>query len=137
MNVLFDHYRIAVAGFDVVFAQRENSSGRSISGILPGTAFPAGMFKGRPIAFVRWESDGANQSEWQTSAVAAGHFDHVVGISPGYVTDRDWNDGGMEWLTLDLAQRNLRIPVDDEVSAGRVSRTTQYLPLHIGVRRAA
>jgi adenylate cyclase len=210
MDELFDHYGIAVAGFDIVFAERDNSSGlkvledlgrnqfrnmaqyqsvlarirprleydalfadkmkhrnvvlgyyfsnsergsgQSISGVLPKPVFPAGTFKGRPIAFLRWDSYGANLPELQNSAMTAGHFNPIVDfdgevrrvpmiveydgkyyeslslavaraalgmprLSPGYATDKDKNYGGMEWLTLDLAQGSLRIPVDDEVSS--------------------
>ena len=38
-------------------------------------------------------------------------------LSPGYATGKDKNYGGLEWLTLESAQGNLRIPVDAEVSA--------------------
>ena len=210
MDELFDHYRIAVAGFDIVFAEKDNSSGlkvledlgkdqfrnvaqyqsvlaqikphleydalfadkikhrnvvlgyyfsnsergadKSVSGVLPEPVFPAGTFKGRSIAFIRWDSYGANLPELQGSAASAGHFNPVVDfdgevrrvpmiveydgryyeslslavaraalgmprLSPGYATGKDKDYGGLEWLTLDTAQGNLRIPVDDEVSA--------------------
>lgn len=210
MDELFNHYGIAVAGFDVVFAEKDNSSGlkvledlgenqfrnvaqyqsvlsqikphleydalfadkikhrnvvlgyyfsnsergadKSVSGVLPEPVFPAGTFKGRPIAFMRWDSYGANLPELEGSAAAAGHFNPVVDfdgevrripmiveydgkyyeslslavaraalgmpkLSPGYATGKDKDYGGLEWLTLDTAQGNLRIPVDDEVSA--------------------
>lgn len=207
---LFGHYGVAVVGFDVVFAEKDTSSGlkvlqdlgknqfknvaqfqsvltqiephleydalfadkikhrnvvlgyyfgnsergasKSISGVLPEPVFPAGTFKGRPIAFMRWDSFGANLPELQSSAVTAGHFNPVVDfdgevrrvpmiveydgsyyeslslavvraalgmpkLSPGYAPNKDKNYGGLEWLTLDSAQGNLRIPVDEDVSA--------------------
>lgn len=210
MDKLFDHYGVAVAGFDVVFAEKDTSSGlkvlqdlgqnqfknvaqfqsvltqikphleydklfadkikqrnvvlgyyfsnsergsgKSISGVLPEPVFPAGTFKGRPISFMRWDSFGANLPELQSSAATAGHFNPVVDfdgevrrvpmiveydgayyeslslavvravlgmpkLSPGYATGKDKNYGGLEWLTLETAQGNLRIPVDAEVSA--------------------
>ncbi len=210
MDKLFDHYGVAVVGFDVVFAERDTSSGlkvlqdlgqnqfksmtqfqsvlsqikphleydqlfadkikhrnvvlgyyfsnsergyaKSMSGVLPEPVFPAGTFKGRPISFVRWDSYGANLPELQSSAAMAGHFNPkidfdgvvrrvpmiveydgayyeslslavvrtVLGmpkLTPGYATGKDKNYGGLEWLMLESAQGNLRIPVDDEVSA--------------------
>ena len=210
MDQLFDHYGVTVVGFDVVFAEKDNSSGlkvlqdlgqnqfkdmaqfqsvlarikphleydrqfadkirqrnvvlgyyfsnsergsaKSISGVLPEPVFPAGTFKGRPISFMRWDSYGANLPELQASAVTAGHFNPVVDfdgvvrrvpmiveydgayyeslslavvraalgmpkLSPGYATGKDKNYGGLEWLTLETSQGNLRIPVDAEVSA--------------------
>jgi len=210
MDELFDRYGVAVVGFDVVFAERDNSSGlkvlqelgrkqfrdvaqfqsvltqirplleyddlfagkirqrnvvlgyyfsnsergsdKSISGVLPEVVFPPGTFKGRPITFMRWDSFGANLPELQASAATAGHFNPVVDfdgvvrrvpmiveydgayyeslslavvravlgmpkLSPGYATSKDKNYGGLEWLDLESAQGNLRIPVDAEVSA--------------------
>ncbi len=210
MDKLFEHYGVAVVGFDVVFAEKDNSSGlkvlqelgknqlknvaqfqsvltriqphleydklfadkirhrsvvlgyyfsngergsaKSISGVLPEPVFPAGTFKGRPISFMRWDSYGGNLPELQSSAESAGHFNPVVDfdgvvrrvpmiveydgayyeslslavaravlgmpkLSPGYATGKDKNYGGLEWLTLESAQGNLRIPVDAEVSA--------------------
>ncbi|HLY96639.1 MAG TPA: adenylate/guanylate cyclase domain-containing protein, partial [Sideroxyarcus sp.] len=38
-------------------------------------------------------------------------------LSPGYAPGKDQNYGGLEWLTLESAQGDLRIPVDAEVSA--------------------
>jgi adenylate cyclase len=210
MDTLFDHYGVAVVGFDVVFAEKDNSSGlkvlqdlgrsqfknvaqfqsvlaqikphleydkrfadkirqrnvvlgyyfsnsergsaKSMSGVLPEAVFPAGTFKGRPIAFMRWDSYGANLPELQSSAASAGHFNPVVDfdgvvrripmiveyegayyeslslavvraalgmprLSPGYATGKDKNYVGLEWLTLESTQGELRIPVDAEVSA--------------------
>ncbi|MBI4808463.1 MAG: adenylate/guanylate cyclase domain-containing protein [Nitrosomonadales bacterium] len=210
MDKLFDQYGVAVVGFDVVFAEKDNSSGlrvlqdlgrnqfkdvaqfqsvlqqikplleydnlfankisqrnvalgyyfsnsergsdKSRSGILPEPVFSAGTFKGRPISFMRWDSYGANLPELQGSAANAGHFNPVVDfdgvvrrvpmiveydgayyeslslavvrtvlgmpkLSPGYAANKDKNYGGLEWLDLESAQGNLRIPVDAEVSA--------------------
>lgn len=210
MDELFEHYGAAVVGFDVVFAEKDNSSGlkvlqelgknqlknvaqfqsvltriqphleydklfadkirqrnvvlgyyfsnsergsgKSISGVLPEPVFPAGTFKGRPISFMRWDSYGGNLPELQSSAESAGHFNPVVDfdgvvrrvpmiveydgayyeslslavvravlgmpkLSPGYATGKDKNYGGLEWLTLESSQGNLRIPVDAEVGA--------------------
>lgn len=210
MDKLFEHYGVAVVGFDVVFAEKDDSSGlkvlqelghnqlkgvaqfqsvlariepqleydrrfadkirqrnvvlgyyfsnsergaeKSFSGMLPEPVFTAGTFKGRPIAFTRWDSYGANLPELQSSAVSAGHFNPLIDfdgvvrripmivehngayyeslslavvravlgmpkLSPGYATDKDKNYGGLEWLTLESAQGNLRIPVDAEVSS--------------------
>ena len=209
MDELFEHYGAAVVGFDVVFAERDNSSGlrvlqelgknqfknvaqfqsvltritprleydklfadkigqrnvvlgyyfsnsergsgKSISGVLPEPVFPAGTFRGRPISFMRWDSYGGNLPELQRSAESAGHFNPVVDFDgvvrrvpmiveydgayyeslalavvraalgmprllPGYATGNDKNYGGLEWLTLESPQGNLRIPVDAEVS---------------------
>ena len=210
MDNLFERYGVAVVGFDVVFAEKDNSSGlqvlqdlgqnqfrnvaqfqsvlaqikphleydklfadkirqrnvvlgyyfansergsaKSMSGVLPEPAFPAGTFKGRPISFMRWDSYGANLPELQSSAAKAGHFNPVVDfdgvvrripmiveyegayyeslslavvraalgmpkLSPGFAPGKDKNYGGLEWLTLESSQGNLRIPVDAEVSA--------------------
>lgn len=210
MDELFDHYGVAVVGFDVVFAEKDNSSGlnvlqdlgrsqfkgvaqfqsvlaqikphleydklfaekiknrnvvlgyyfsnserghdKSRSGVLPEPVFPAGTFKGRPISFMQWDSYGANLPELQSSAALAGHFNPVVDFDgvvrripmiveydgayyeslslavvraalgmpkllPGYAAGKDKNYGGLEWLTLQSAQGDLRIPVDAEVSA--------------------
>jgi adenylate cyclase len=136
MDKLFDQYGVAVVGFDVVFAEKDNSSGlkvlqslgqnqfkdvdqfqsvlrqikphleydnlfsekiggrnvvlgyyfsnsergsdKSSAGVLPSPVFPAGTFKGRPIAFMRWDSYGANLPELQGRAASAGHFNPVV-----------------------------------------------------------
>jgi len=133
MDKLFDKYGVAVAGFDVVFAERDESSGlrvlqrigqeqlkgdaqfqaalsqirpqleydnlfadsirnrnvvlgyyltsqqgANISGVLPEPAFPAGMFKGRPIQFTTWSGYGANLPELQKAAAGAGHFNPLV-----------------------------------------------------------
>ncbi len=134
------------------FSNSERGSGKSISGVLPEPVFPAGTFKGRPISFMSWDSFGANLPELQSSAAKAGHFNPVVDfdgivrrvpmiveyngayyeslslavvraalgmpkLSPGYATGKDKSYGGLEWLTLESAQGNLRIPVDAEVSA--------------------
>jgi adenylate cyclase len=210
MDELFERYGVAVVGFDVVFAEKDNSSGLGVlqelgrnqlkgvaqfqsvlarikprleydhlfadkikhrnvvlgyyfsnsgrdseknsSGVLPEPVFPAGTFKGRPIAFLKWDSYGANLPELQNSAVTAGHFNPVIDfdgvvrrvpmiveyggayyeslslavvravlgmpkLSPGYATTKNNNYGGLEWLTLESARGNLRIPVDAEVSA--------------------
>jgi adenylate cyclase len=207
---LFDRYGVAVVGFDVVFAEQDNSSGlkvlqelgrnqlknvaqyqavlarikpqleydslfadkirhrnvvlgyffsnsekgaaRSNSGVLPEAVFFPGTFKGRPISFLRFDSYGGNLPELQKSAVIAGHFTQapdadgivrripmiveyngayyeslslavvraVLGmpkLSPGYAPGNDKNYVGLEWLTLESAQGNLRIPVDGEASA--------------------
>ena len=210
MDKLFEHYGVAVVGFDVVFAEKDDSSGlkvlqelarnqlkgvaqfqsalariepqleydrrfadrirqrnvvlgyyfsnsergaeKSVSGMLPEPVFTAGTFKGRPIAFTHWDSYGANLPELQSSAASAGHFNPLIDfdgevrripmiveyngayyeslslavvravlgmpkLSPGYATEKDKNYGGLEWLTLESAQGNLRIPVDAEVSS--------------------
>ncbi len=210
MDNLFGRYGVAVVGFDIVFAEKDNSSGlqvlqdlgqnqfknvaqfqavlaqikphleydklfadkirqrnvvlgyyfsnsergsaKSTSGVLPEPVFPPGTFKGRPISFMRWDSYGANLPELQSSAVKAGHFNPVVDfdgvvrripmiveyegayyeslslavvravlgmpkLSPGFAPGKDKNYGGLEWLTLESSQGNLRIPVDAEVSA--------------------
>ncbi|MDO8988226.1 MAG: adenylate/guanylate cyclase domain-containing protein [Sideroxyarcus sp.] len=210
MDELFDHYGVAVVGFDVVFAEKDTSSGlhvlqdlgrnqlkgvpqfqsalaqiqprleydmlfadkirnrnvvlgyfftnsergaeKSNAGVLPESVFPAGTFKGRPIAFIQWDSYGANLLELQGSAALAGHFNPVIDFDgvvrrvpmlleydgayyeslsvavvraalgmpklvPGYATAKNKNYGGLEWLTLESAQGDLHIPVDDKVSA--------------------
>jgi adenylate cyclase len=208
MDELFDHYGVAVVGFDVVFAEKDTSSGlnvlqelgrnqlkgvpqyqsalaqiqpgleydslfagkiknrnvvlgyfftqsatggeKSISGVLPDPQFPPGTFKGRPISFVQFDSYGGNLPELQQNAAGAGHFiqapdtDGVVRrvpmiveyegayyeslslavvrtvlgmpkLVPGYAIGKDKNYGGLEWLTLESPQGDLRIPVDAEV----------------------
>lgn len=210
MENLFEQYGIAVVGFDVVFAEKDNSSGlkvlqdlgrnqfkdvaqfqsvlaqikphleydnlfagkikqhnvvlgyyfsnserganKAVSGALPEPVFPAGTFKGRPISFLQWDSYGANLPELQSSAATAGHFNPVVDfdgvvrripmiveyegayyeslslavvrtalgmpkLSPGYANTKDKNYAGLEWMTLESSQGDLRIPVDGEVSA--------------------
>jgi len=208
MDELFDRYGVAVVGFDVVFAEKDDSSGLKVlqelehnqlkgvpqfqaaldkikpqleydrlfadkirqrnvvlgyyfrnsergsdkSGALPEPVFPAGTFKGRPVSFIRWDSFGANLPELQASTAMAGHFNPTVDfdgvvrripmvveyggayyeslslavvraalgmpkLSPGYATNKDKDYGGLEWLTLESPQGNLRIPVDAEVSS--------------------
>ncbi len=135
MDKLFDKYGIAVVGFDVVFAEKDESSGlkvlqklgqnqlkgdagfqtvltqirpqleydnvfagkiknrnvvlgyyltdqkdNNLSGMLPEPTFPAGSFKGRPIAFTLWNGYGANLPELQQAAASAGHFNPLVDI---------------------------------------------------------
>ncbi len=48
------------------------------SGLLPAPAIPEGTFKGKTIAFTRWNGYGANLPEFQKSAVHAGHFNPLV-----------------------------------------------------------
>ena len=210
MDKLFDRYGIAVAGFDVVFAEKDESSGfkvlqelgrnqlkdvpqfnstlaqlkpqmdydnlfagkiknrnivlgyyftnstkgaeKNISGALPETAFLPGTFKGRPIDFIRWDGYGGNLPELQKNAISGGHFNPVVDadgevrrvpmiaeyngsyyeslalamvrtllapakLAPGYATGKSEDYSGLEWLDVVTAQGNLRIPVDQEVSA--------------------
>lgn len=209
MDRMFDHYAVAVVGFDVVFAERDNSSGlkvlqemgrnqfrdvsqfhtvlsqikpdleydnrfaesikqrnvvlgyyfsnsergadKTTAGVLPEASFPAGTFKGRPITFMKWDSYGANLPELQANAAGAGHFNPVVDfdgevrripmiveydgayyeslslavvrsvlgmprLAPGYATGKAQNYAGLEWLTLESSQGDLRIPVDAEVA---------------------
>jgi adenylate cyclase len=133
MDKLFDDYGIAVVGFDVVFAEKDDSSGlkvleklaknqlkgdvqylsvlnqiqpqleydqlfaskisgrnvvlgyyftgqkeNNVSGQLPEPTFPAGAFKGRPIAFTVWNGYGANLPEFQRASASAGHFNPLV-----------------------------------------------------------
>lgn len=135
MDKLFDKYGVAVAGFDVVFAEKDESSGlkvlqrlgqnqlkgdasfqavlarirpqleydnlfadkirnrnvvlgyyltdqkdKNVSGMLPEPTFTAGSFKGRPIAFTRWNGYGANLPELQQAAANAGHFNPLVDV---------------------------------------------------------
>jgi adenylate cyclase len=130
---LFDSYKIAVLGFDVVFAEPDHSSGlkslerigsaelknepafqlalKSLrgpldydnrfaealrgrpvvlgyyftnlddahkSGALPEPVIQAGSFKGKNVTFTSWTGYGANLSEFQQSAVHAGHFNPIV-----------------------------------------------------------
>ncbi len=208
MDSLFDHYGVAVVGFDVVFAEKDDSSGLAVlqelarnqlkgvpqfrsaldkirpqleydrvfadkirhrnvvlgyyfrdrergsdrSGALPDPVFPAGTFKGRMVSFIQWDSFGANLPELQSSATTAGHFNPMVDFDgtvrripmvveyggayyeslslavvraalgmpklvPGYAVSKDKNYAGLEWLTLESPQGNLRIPVDAEVGA--------------------
>lgn len=133
MDKLFDQHGAAVVGFDVVFAEKDESSGlkvlqklakeqlrdnagfqstlaqirpqleydklfadrirnrnvvlgyyltdqrnHNVSGMLPEPTFPAGSFKGRPIAFTLWNGYGANLPELQQAAASAGHFNPLV-----------------------------------------------------------
>jgi adenylate cyclase len=136
MDQLFDRYGVAAVGFDVVFAEPDNSSGLGVlqalgsrqfrdvpqyhavldqirpsleydalfaekmkgrkvvlgyyfsnsengapaskSGALPAPVFAAGTFRGRPIAFARWDSYGANLPQLQANAASAGHFNPLV-----------------------------------------------------------
>ena len=132
MDKLFDYYGVAVAGFDVVFAEKDESSGlkvlqelgrnqlkdipqfqstlaqirpqldydnlfanklknrnvvlgyfftnstkgteKSVSGALPEAVFAPGIFNGRPVNFIQFDSYGGNLPELQMSAASAGHF---------------------------------------------------------------
>ncbi|MDH4215273.1 MAG: adenylate/guanylate cyclase domain-containing protein [Gallionella sp.] len=133
MDKLFDKYGIAVVGFDVVFAEKDESSGlkvlqklgqnqlkdvaqfqavlanirpqleydnmfaekiknrkvvlgyyltdhkdKNVSGMLPAPTFPAGSFKGHPIAFTKWNGYGANLPELQQATASSGHFNPMV-----------------------------------------------------------
>ncbi|GAB4417969.1 MAG: adenylate/guanylate cyclase domain-containing protein [Sideroxydans sp.] len=209
MDQLFDHYGVAVVGFDVVFAEPDTSSGLKVledlgrkqlrelpqyqsvlervrpllqydalfadklqgrnvvlgyyfsnaeagavpsrSGALPPPVFAAGSFKGHPVDFVRWDSYGGNLEVLQQHAASAGHFNPLVDFDgvvrripmivehdgayyealslavvrtllgqprlvPGFVGESQ-HYGGLEWLTLESAQGDLTIPVDEQVSA--------------------
>ena len=48
------------------------------NGLLPAPAVAAELFKGKNIAFTRWNGYGANLPEFQKSAVHAGHFNPLV-----------------------------------------------------------
>jgi adenylate cyclase len=133
MDKLFDRYGVAIVGFDVVFAEKDESSGLRVlqnlgqgplkgnaqyqealaqirpqleydrlfaakikgrnvvlgyyltsgngphvSGVLPEPVFPAGTFKGRPVAFTAWSGYGANLPELQGAAASAGHFNPLI-----------------------------------------------------------
>ena len=207
MDQLFDRYGVAVVGFDVVFAERDNSSGlgvlqklgqdqlkndvgfqaalnqitpqleydklfadkiknrkvvlgfyltnqkdHSTSGLLPAPAFPQGMFKNSLIGFTTWNGYGANLPELQSAALGAGHFNPLVDedgvvrrvpmlvecngayypslslamvqalmgeppIMLGYADGKNSGYSGLEWLELNGGQRNLRIPVDQDVAS--------------------
>jgi adenylate cyclase len=132
MDKLFDKYSVAVVGFDVVFAEKDHSSGLSVlqdlaqnqlkdvsqyqsvlkqltpqleydnlfankikqrnvvlgyyfndgekntSGVLPPPVLEDGSFKGRQVNFTQWSGFGANLAEFQSAAIAAGHFNPVV-----------------------------------------------------------
>ncbi|MDD4978654.1 MAG: adenylate/guanylate cyclase domain-containing protein [Gallionella sp.] len=207
MDQLFDRYGVAVVGFDVVFAERDNSSGLSVlqrlgqdqlkndvgfqvalnqitpqleydklfadkiknrkvvlgfyltnqkdhsaSGLLPAPAFPQGMFKNSLIGFTTWNGYGANLPELQSAALGAGHFNPLVdedgvvrrvpmlvecngayysslslamvqalmGEPPivlGYADGKNAGYSGLEWLELSGGQRNLRVPVDQDVAS--------------------
>ena len=59
-------------------------------------------------------------------------------LSPGYATSKDKNYAGLEWLTLESAQGNLRIPVDAEVSAlVHFPRSARHVPLYFRCRCSA
>lgn len=207
MDQLFDRYGVAVVGFDVVFAERDNSSGlgvlqklgqeqlkndagfqtalnqispqleydklfaekirnrkvilgfyltnqkdHSASGMLPAPTFPSGMFKNSLIGFTTWNGYGANLPELQSAALSAGHFNPLVDedgvvrrvpmlvecngayypslslamvqalmgeppIMLGYADGKNSGYSGLEWLELSGGQRNLRIPVDQDVAS--------------------
>ena len=206
MDRLFDKYGVAVVGFDVVFAEKDESSGlrelqklgknqlkgdrafqatlsqirpqleydrlfaskiknrkvvlgyyltsqkdSRISGMLPEPTFPAGAFKGHTVDFTTWNGYGANLPELQQAAASAGHFNPLVDfdgrvrrvpmlveyggayyeslslamvrtlmghtkLSPGYAETKTGGYAGMEWLNLDAAGSNLKIPVDSNVA---------------------
>jgi len=206
MDKLFDKYGVAVVGFDVVFAEKDESSGlgvlqklgqnqlkgdrsfqetlskirpqleydnlfaskiknrkvvlgyyltnqkdRRVSGMLPEPTFPAGAFKGHAVDFTTWNGYGANLPELQQAAASAGHFNPLVDfdgrvrrvpmlveyggayyeslslavvrtlmgqtkLSPGYAEARTGGYAGLEWLDLDAAGGNLKIPVDSDVA---------------------
>lgn len=209
INELFDRYHVAVVGFDIVFAERDESSGlrvlqdlgrnqfrgvpqfqsvlgkirpkleydqifadaiknrkvvlgfymttsdqagkSNVSGALPAATFPPGTFNGRHITFTQWDGYGGNLPELQKNAVAAGHFNPLVDddgvvrrvpmlieyngayyeslslamvqtllgnarLVPGYASGHYAGYSGLEWLELQSAQGNLKIPVDKDVS---------------------
>jgi adenylate cyclase len=60
------------------FSNSENGAPASKSGALPPPVFAAGTFRGRPIAFARWDSYGANLPQLQANAASAGHFNPLV-----------------------------------------------------------
>lgn len=225
MDEMFAHYGVAAVGFDVVFAEKDTSSGLNVlqdlgrkqlkevaqfqsvlnqlkpsleydalfadklkqrpvvlgyyfsnadvgsapgkSGLLPQPVFTADTYKGRVVGAISFDSFGANLSELQLAAATAGHFnpkidfDGVVrripmlvehegqyyeslslavarivlgspNISLGFTSGKGSDYAGLEWLTLESAQGDLTIPVDEEVASlvpYRGDRDTfRYLP---------
>ena len=206
MDKLFDKYGIAEVGFDVVFAEQDESSGLkeleklgqsqlrkdasfqsvlnqvrpqleydklfadkirnrkvvlgyylnnqeniNVSGSLPEPVFPAGTFNGYPIEFTTWNGYGGNLPELQQAAAGAGHFNPMVDFDgsvrrvpmlaeyggayyeslslamvrtllghpkliPGFARSKSGGYAGLEWLELEMAGGNLKIPVDREVA---------------------
>ena len=116
MDKLFDHYKIAIVGFDVVFAERDESSGIKVLQQLsqkelkdvPGFAsavrqlqpqleydeiFAAHM-KGRPVvlgyAFTRFEGEGSRKGALPPPVLPAGTFaGKNIGFTdfPGYTAN--------------------------------------------------
>lgn len=136
VDQLFDRYKVALVGFDVVFAEPDDSSGLKIleqlaetalapideyhaqleqlrptldhdamfaravagrpvilgyyfnehavgdkpirSGALPPPTFEAGMFRGKPVEFLKAVGFGGNLPELQEAAMGAGHFNPWV-----------------------------------------------------------
>ena len=207
MDKLFDKYGVAVVGFDVVFAEKDESSGLkvlqrlgqnqlkgntqfqsvlsqvqpqldydslfasniknrkvvlgyyltnqreiNISGSLPEPTFPAGTFKGRQVGFASYTGYGANLPELQKAAASAGHFNPLIDFDgrvrrvpmiaefdgayyeslslavvrtllgktellPGFAESKSEGYAGLEWLQLNTAGGQLKIPVDSDVSS--------------------
>jgi adenylate cyclase len=207
MDKLFDRYGVAVVGFDVVFAEKDESSGlqvlqemgrnqlknnqgfqsalkkispqleydklfaskisnrnvvlgyyftsqeaSNISGILPEPIFPDGLLDGDSISIISANGYGANLPALQQAAASAGHFNPIVdadgivrrvpmfeeyggayyealslavvrtllgnaAVLPGFAEGEEGDYAGLEWLDIDMAGGNLRIPVDHQVAA--------------------
>lgn len=206
MDKLFEKYHVAVVGFDVVFAEKDESSGLKVlqrlaenqlkndksfhetldkirpqleyddlfareiknrkvvlgyyltnqrephtSGMLPEPTFPHGAFKGHEVNFNTGNGYGANLPELQQVAAGAGHINPMMDsdgnvrripmlveydgayyeslslaivrtllgktkLSPGYAKTKAGGYTDLEWLDLDAANIQLKIPVDRDVS---------------------
>ncbi len=71
-------FAAAMKGRPVVLGFYFTSPESEASGALPAPVLDASVFRGRPIAFARYQGYGANLPQFQAAALGAGHFTPLV-----------------------------------------------------------
>jgi adenylate cyclase len=71
-------FAAAMRGRPVVLGFYFTNPESEASGALPAPVLDASLFRGRPIAFARYQGYGANLPQFQAAALGAGHFTPLV-----------------------------------------------------------
>jgi adenylate cyclase len=71
-------FAAAMKGRPVVLGFYFTNPESEASGALPAPVLDASLFRGRPIAFARYQGYGANLPQFQGAALGAGHFTPLV-----------------------------------------------------------